>query len=165
MALHLVYILSFFFLVFPSLAGRPVFKELTLSEVSSQAEWILVVDHLKIEKVKLSCGWDSLRYEVRIVEVLRSKGSEDKLGKSETLSFDPFPTLTRDCHLRKGSSKGASFSAERYASSLDLTKMEKIPRFVIFIKGQKGSFQLVSDNAIEDEKIVRKFLKDSNPEE
>lgn len=160
---------SFIFLIIcfssGSFAGRPVFQNLTISDITAQAEWVIVVNKLKIKNVKLDCGWESQIYEVQPIEILQSKKSSKNLTLTQRLSFDPFPNLTRDCQLRKKNLGGASFSASKYSSTLDMSKIEKTPQFVIFLSlDKKSDFQLVADHALEDVDVVRNFLKESAKE-
>jgi hypothetical protein len=137
--------------------GRPVHRDLSLDDLISNSASILIVKNLKIRTENLSCGWEVQKFTVEIESVLKGEGGE--VVKGSKITFDPSPTRSKDCELRKKNSSGASFSSSRYSSTLDLSKLESLSSFAVFLTGSKGGYQLVADHAIEDVSIVKRHLK------
>jgi hypothetical protein len=142
------FVLLIIFFPLTSYAGRPVYRELSTTDLIEKATWAVAVKNLRVKKIKLECGWDSELFNVEVVTVLKPRGNST-FKPGQEIEFNPHPTAALDCELRTANPSGASFSAEKYKSSLDVGKLKPNEMFVIFLAKNSGGLVLVADNAIE----------------
>lgn len=130
-------------------AGRPVFNSPTRAEIISQSEWIAVVKNLKVKNTKLECGWGVTLYNVEVVEIVKAGKTQSGLKPGDTVEFNPHPSSAVDCALREFNKSGASFSASRYKTEVNIEKMKSKDEFIVFLTRDKNGWSLPADNAFE----------------
>lgn len=150
------------------LAGRPVSRELSLQQLVSRADAVLVVSPGATpgrSAITLSDGCTASTWSVTIREVLHlsERASATTQARPLTRPLRPGsraalltnPTALQDCAYRKASrSSGVSFPAELYPSSLgQLSRLGQFSRppelIVVFLSLQQGLWQLASEGAYE----------------
>lgn len=141
----------------PALAGRPVVHDLTLPQLVSRADAIAVVRAAAPFRPTTESLADGCLAEVwpltleEVVHRAPQAGPTVGLFRPGTgLRILINPTAVVDCGARKGSgSRGVSFPASRYRSSLGLLS-RPAATMVVFLNRREGRWQLVCEGAFED---------------
>ncbi|MES2039811.1 MAG: hypothetical protein V4495_18495 [Pseudomonadota bacterium] len=163
-------------------AGRPVFHDLSLPELIAKSQAVLVVDKPSTFSPQMSANaraCNVISWPLIARELLFSGNDASRLdspGMSSTLPVSPVktgdmlavtinPVSLVDCGYRSrpNLSNGVSFSAERYASSLDMAN-EPPKTFIVFLRRVDGRWSFTAESAFEDIsklKDVRKIILDS----
>ena len=128
-------------------AGRPVYSELGLEELTARASVVLIGEWADAPTPPKN-GCEPYTPRIRVVEVLRSARKSERpapeVGQDLLVVLNT--VAQRDCALRKANpGSGASFAAERIASSLERAPQVKGARFLAFLDGGGG---LVADGAL-----------------
>jgi len=135
------------------LAGRPVFQELSLSELTQASKLIAVVTSATTETIsKGPYGCESIESRMSIVAIIKiSPGVSAKPG--QVIDVRQNVSSYQDCVFREGwKTSGASFEARRYKPSvLDALKQE---RFIVFLEPSDHGFQFTAHLGYES--IARK---------
>ena len=164
-------------------AGRPVFNKISLSDLISRSEVVLVVERPSgfspiISTDARSCNivsWPLMvRERLHSNDAVTRPGQLDRSPKlpepvvktGEMLAVTINPVALLDCGIRStpGFSSGVSFSAENYASSLAI--IDEPPKtFIVFLKLADGRWTLAAQNAFEDMsrlEEIRKIVLNAN---
>lgn len=134
-------------------AGRPVFRDLSLSELTQSSKLIAIVTKAPTATaVKGAYGCESLEWRLSIISILRATaGVQVEPGNAIGIRLNV--TSYEDCVLRKGwSTTGASFAASRYTPSLMTAPQQE--RFIVFLAPSDLGFRLTADMGFES--IARK---------
>jgi len=146
----------------PALAGRPVIRDVTLPQLVSVADAIVVV-HVRVPfrpaSITLADGCRAEAWPVTIHEVVHLgpgawAGTDDRRASSllrpgGSLRILIHPTVVRDCAYRKVHAGGVSFAADRYRSSLG--RLSRPPReLVVFLRRDQESWLLASEDAYDN---------------
>lgn len=135
-------------LCFPilAIAGRPVFHDLSLTELAEASDVIAVVTQSRPFEsiIKAEHGCDSIQWRMPVVEVLKTDYKE----LSPIIEARSNVTSVRDCTYRQGGkTTGASFAAERYSTSDP--NAAKQGQFIVFLRRAPHGFELTTDWAVE----------------
>jgi len=146
------------------LAGRPVFQEISLPQLTQASKLIAVVAKASAETVKGAYGCESLEWRVSVVAIIKTSPEVDAtLGN--TISVRQNVTSYRDCVLREGwKTTGASFAATRYQPTVPDAPKEE--RFIVFLEPSDRGFQLTVDSGFESiakRSEVESFLNMQQP--
>jgi len=128
-------------------AGRPVFQDVSLSQLTQASKLIAVVTKTSAGTVKGAYGCESLEWHLFVVAIIKtSPGADAQPGN--TIGVRQNVTSYRDCVYREGwNTTGASFVATRYRPSvLDASHED---RFIIFLEPSDSGFQLTADSGFE----------------
>ena len=142
-------------LSFHCFAGRPVFHDISLAELTQDSQVIAVVAKAtpfkKDTKGKYEC--DRENWQLNVKELLKGDPAINA-GIGSRLDVLSNVTSLKDCIFRKGGkTTGVSFSTTRYQSS-DPKVILMSDEFIVFLVVKNGLFELVADNAVET--ILRK---------
>jgi hypothetical protein len=135
------------------LAGRPVFHELSLSELTQAAKLIAVVTCASTETIaKGPYGCESIERRMSIVAIIKiSPGVNAKPG--QTIDVRQNASSYQDCVFREGwKTAGASFEAYRYKPSVSDAQQQE--RFIVFLEPSERGFRLTADHGYDS--IARK---------
>ncbi|MBI3729026.1 MAG: hypothetical protein HY254_11940 [Burkholderiales bacterium] len=149
-------------------AGRPVFNDLSLPELVSRSQAVLVVDRPAtfapqnsananacnviswplIARELLYSGTDASRLDSPDIT---SKLPDSPVKNGDKLVVTINPVSLVDCGFRSRPNlrNGVSFAAERYASSLNIEN-EPPKTFIVFLRWIDGRWSLTAASAIED---------------
>lgn len=128
-------------------AGRPVYHDLSLAQLTQDSHLIAEVSKVEESTVDVHYGCKSQRWRLSVVEVLKPDPMTGAASRS-TLEVHSSPTSIADCLLRSTvSSSGASFSANRYAPSDKAAFKQE--RFIVFLRRGHHGLELTSDSAFE----------------
>jgi hypothetical protein len=127
-------------------AGRPVFHDLSLAELTEASDVIAVVAQSRPfeSTLKAAHGCESIQWRMSVVEVLKT----DYKKLNPIIEARSNVTSVRDCVYREGwKTTGVSFAAERYATS-DPNAVKQ-NRFIVFLRRAPHGFELTTDWAVE----------------
>jgi hypothetical protein len=138
-----------------SFAGRPVFHDLTLEQITAKSDAVLIVEKVKpfqLSERKLAGNCVELSWPLKVKEVLKNKTKEHiEVGKSISVIVNA--TAIFDCSTRIDNPTGVSFAAERYVPSTPLL-LDNIDMFIIFVRADKKQIHLIAQDSIEQ--VLRK---------
>ena len=129
-------------------AGRPVIRDVSLSELTQASAIIAEVTHAGHERtLKGVSGCDSREWDLTVVAILR-QGSGTRVQAGDRIRVRYNVIAFEDCVLRSGGkTTGASFPAVRYKPlGPDAPRHE---RFIVFLKPGDGPFTLVAEAGFE----------------
>ena len=148
-------------------AGRPVYKEISLVELTQAAQIVAIVTKATPFEItargKYDC--DQLSWRLKVKEILKSlpevigvPQNPDTIAPQDlknlakpgaTIEVNYNVTSLKDCIFREGwKTTGASFLAIRYLPS-DPQTVAKHNEIIVFLVVRDGRFQLVADAAFE----------------
>ncbi|MFM7362895.1 MAG: hypothetical protein ACKO25_13965 [Cyanobium sp.] len=145
----------------PALAGRPVIRDLSLPQLVSRADAIVVVraaTPFRPAAITLADGCRAETWPLTIREVVHPApaarpGADDRrhsgrLRMGGSLEILIHPSAVHDCAYRKTHAGGVSFAADRYRSSLG--QLSRPPSaLVVFLRHERGRWLLASEDAYE----------------
>ncbi|KEF41966.1 MAG: hypothetical protein ER33_08185 [Cyanobium sp. CACIAM 14] len=145
----------------PALAGRPVIREVSLPQLVSLADAIVVVRAsapFRTAAITLANGCSSEAWRLTIREVVllgpgAGAGADARqasrlLRPGGSIAILIHPTGLRDCAYRKVHAGGVSFPADRHRASLG--RLSRPPQeLVVFLSRDQGRWLLASEDAYE----------------
>lgn len=146
----------------PALAGRPVIREVSLPQLVSLADAIVVVRApapFRPAAITLANGCSAEAWPLTIREVVHpgpgaGAGTDDWLASSPLrpggrMEILIHPAAVHDCTYRRINSSGVSFAATLYPSSLGRLSRPPVV-VVVFLSRKQGRWLLASEDAYED---------------
>lgn len=163
---------------FHALAGRPVYTELSIEELTHQAAYI-VVGSLEQKLIPQKNGCDPHYAKVKIVSILKASvgpyppaaGSappnpaavKNAVVPGQVMEVLLNQTGLQDCAYRKENASGYSFSATRFSSDLHFGLLEPKKSYIIFLAKPGSTWTLAVDNSILSLAMKSKVLEVLKP--